>query len=104
MVFVWSQIRGLESTPQVSLNDVIMIFAYAPPWRCCSATDLEVPWATLILSVALYIVILLAATSRGCGYPRAGVCHEVVTRFTARVKPLGDRALATVVLFGFQAR
>ena len=112
MVFVWSQMtRGDPNYTlvQVSLNDVIMIFAYAPLVALLlGVTDLEVPWATLILSVALYIVIPLAAgivtrmrLTRGLGVA-AG--EAAVTRFTARVKPLSVIGLlATVVLlFGFQ--
>ena len=113
MVFVWSQLVRGDATytlVQVSLNDVIMVFAFAPIVALLlGVTDLEVPWRTLLLSVALYVVIPLLAgvltrrrLVRGQGSESAG--EAAVARFTARIKPLSVIALlATVVLlFGFQ--
>jgi len=113
MVFVWSQLtRGDPNYTlvQVSLNDVIMIFAFAPiVGLLLGITDLSVPWETLLLSVVLYIIIPLVAgvwtrmrlTSRTT---RAVEAEAEVARFTARVKPYSMVGLlATVVLlFGFQ--
>jgi ACR3 family arsenite transporter len=113
MVFVWSQLaRGdaAYTLMQVSVNDVIMIFAFAPIVALLlGVTDISVPWETLLLSVALYVVIPLIAgyatrrqlvrhASRGCGGEAA------VARFVSRVKPFSVIGLlATVVLlFGFQ--
>jgi ACR3 family arsenite transporter len=115
MVFVWSQMTRGDATytlVQVALNDVIMIFAFAPIVALLlGVTDIAVPWETLLLSVALYVVIPLAAgvatrmrlTRRG----QAGAAGEAeVGRFTSRIKPLSVLGLlATVVLlFGFQGQ
>ena len=65
MVFVWSQLTRGDATytlVQVSVNDVIMIFAFAPIVAfLLGVTDITVPWRTLLLSVGLYVVIPLAA-------------------------------------------
>jgi ACR3 family arsenite transporter len=65
MVFVWSQLtRGNPNytLAQVSLNDAIMVFAYAPLVALLlGVTDIVVPWGTLLLSVGLYVVIPLVA-------------------------------------------
>jgi arsenite transporter len=115
MVFVWSQLtRGDPNYTlvQVSLNDVIMVFAFAPLVALLlGVTDLVVPWETLLLSVVLYVVIPLIAgvVTRRELTRRAsvGVAAEAqVARFTARVKPFSVLGLlATVVLlFGFQGQ
>ena len=110
MVFVWSQlVRGDANYTlvQVSINDIIMVFAFAPITALLlGVTDIIVPWETLILSVALYVVIPLVA-----GYITRRLLddsgsHERITRFTGKVKPFSVMGLlATVVLlFGFQAQ
>lgn len=110
MVFVWSQlVRGDANYTlvQVSINDIIMVFAFAPiAALLLGVTDVVVPWETLLLSVVLYVVIPLAAgyiTRRaldGSGQ------EQGIARFTARLKPVSVMGLlATVVLlFGFQAQ
>jgi arsenite transporter len=113
MVFVWSQMtRGDPNYTlvQVSLNDVIMIFAFAPLVALLlGVTDIVVPWETLLLSVVLYVVIPLIAgvftrmrLTRRAGPEVAGEAE--VERFTRRIKPFSILGLlATVVLlFGFQ--
>ena len=113
MVFVWSTLTKGDpnyTLAQVSLNDAIMIFAYAPIVALLlGVTDISVPWETLVLSVVLYIVIPLAAgvltrlrLTQGAASPAEG--EAAVARFTGRVKPLSILGLlATVVLlFGFQ--
>ncbi len=107
MVFVWSQLARGDATytlVQVSVNDVIMIFAFAPIVALLlGVTDLSVPWEILLLSVGLYVVIPLIA-----GYmTRRSLVKDgeaAVTQFVARVKPYSVIGLlATVVLlFGFQ--
>jgi len=115
MVFVWSQMTRGDATytlVQVALNDVIMIFAFAPIVALLlGVTDIEVPWATLLLSVALYVVIPLLAgvmtRMKLSASARTPVEAEAaVARFNARVKPLSVIGLlATVVLlFGFQGQ
>ncbi|MBY0354407.1 MAG: ACR3 family arsenite efflux transporter [Rickettsiales bacterium] len=110
MVFVWSQmVRGDANYTlvQVSINDIIMIFAFAPLAAfLLGVTDIIVPWETLLLSTILYVLIPLAA-----GYitrRKLDRNHEPerIERFTAKVKPYSVIGLlATVVLlFGFQAQ
>jgi ACR3 family arsenite transporter len=110
MVFVWSQlVRGDANYTlvQVSINDIIMVFAFAPiAALLLGVTDIVVPWQTLLLSVVLYVVIPLAA-----GYVTRRLLdgsgnHERITSLTAQIKPFSIMGLlATVVLlFGFQAQ
>jgi len=111
MVFVWSQLtRGdpAYTLVQVSVNDLIMIVAFAPIVALLlGVTDIEVPWETLLLSVGLYVVIPLVAgwLTRRAIIARSSGDAAVVDRFTARLKPFSIVGLlATVVLlFGFQA-
>ena len=109
MVFVWSQlVRGDANYTlvQVSINDLVMVVAFAPIAAfLLGVTEVTVPWTTLLLSVILYVVIPLAAgylTRRRLDARHDG---EVVARFTAQLKPCSIVGLlATVVLlFGFQA-
>ncbi|MCQ2036321.1 ACR3 family arsenite efflux transporter [Stutzerimonas kunmingensis] len=115
MVFVWSQLTRGDATytlAQVALNDVIMIFAFAPLVALLlGVTDIEVPWATLILSVGLYVLIPLLAgvltrLKLSAGARSAVEAEHAVTRFNARVKPLSVLGLlgTVVLLFGFQGQ
>lgn len=110
MVFVWSQmVRGDANYTlvQVSINDIIMVFAFAPLAAfLLGVTDIVVPWETLLLSVVLYVVIPLVA-----GYITRKALdnsgdHERIANFTGKIKPISVIGLlATVVLlFGFQAQ
>ena len=109
MVFVWSQlVRGDANYTlvQVSINDLIMVFAFAPlAALLLGITEVVVPWETLLLSVVLYVVTPLAA-----GYLTrkafASGGEPAIAAFSARVKPFSILGLiATVVLlFGFQAQ
>ena len=110
MVFVWSQlVRGDANYTlvQVSINDIIMVFAFAPiAALLLGVTEIVVPWQTLLLSVILYVVIPLAA-----GYATRRALdksghHEQITEFTNGIKPFSVMGLlATVILlFGFQAQ
>ena len=113
MVFVWSQLTRGDANytlVQVSLNDVIMVFAFAPIVALLlGVTDIVVPWETLLLSVGLYVVIPLAAgaATRSVLIKQAGngVRGDAqVARFMTAVKPFSILGLlATVILlFGFQ--
>jgi ACR3 family arsenite transporter len=113
MVFVWSQLtRGDPNytLAQVSLNDAIMIFAYAPIVALLlGVTDITVPWETLVLSVVLYIVIPLSAgiltrTWMTRHSASSNQAEETVDTFTRRIKPLSILGLlvTVVLLFGFQ--
>jgi ACR3 family arsenite transporter len=109
MVFVWSQLVKGDANytlVQVSVNDIIMVFAFAPiAALLLGVSDIIVPWETLLLSVVLYVLIPL-----GAGYITRKVLdgsqsEARISHFTAKVKPLSVMGLlATVVLlFGFQA-
>ena len=108
MVFVWSQLaRGdaAYTLVQVSVNDVIMIFAFAPIVALLlGVTDISVPWETLLLSVGLYVVIPLLAGYVTRRWLVSGGGEAAVATFVGRVKPYSVIGLlATVVLlFGFQ--
>ena len=110
MVFVWSQmVRGDANYTlvQVSINDIIMVFAFAPlAALLLGVTDIVVPWETLLLSVVLYVVTPLAAGYFTRKLLDRGGNHQEITDFTARLKPFSVMGLlATVVLlFGFQAQ
>jgi len=110
MVFVWSQlVRGDANYTliQVSINDIIMIFAFAPIASfLLGVTNIVVPRATLLLSVVLYVVIPLAAGYITRRKLNRNHSHERIERFTAKAKPFSILGLlATVVLlFGFQAQ
>ncbi|MDG2326169.1 MAG: ACR3 family arsenite efflux transporter [Halioglobus sp.] len=105
MVFVWSQLTQGDpnyTLVQVSVNDIIMIFAFAPIAAfLLGVTDITVPWETLLLSVGLYVVLPLLA-----GYLTRRFLHNQVSVLVQRLKPLSVMGLlATVVLlFGFQAQ
>jgi ACR3 family arsenite transporter len=110
MVFVWSQMTKGDpayTLAQVSVNDAIMVVAFAPLVAfLLGVTDIAVPWATLILSVGLYVVIPLIAgmIARTVLIRKGGT--EAVNAFVAKVKPFSVVGLlATVVLlFGFQGQ
>jgi arsenite transporter len=107
MVFVWSQLtRGDESYTllQVSVNDVVMVFAFAPIVAfLLGVTDIVVPWETLILSVVLFVALPLAAglLTRA----RLGSAERIAA-FRDRVKPWGVVGLiaTVVILFGLQGQ
>lgn len=109
MVFIWSQLTKGDANytlVQVSINDVIMIFAFAPiAGLLLGVTDITVPWDTLLLSVVLYVLIplILGALTRK-KLDKAND-HTRLNNFLAAMKPWSIVGLlATVVLlFGFQS-
>jgi ACR3 family arsenite transporter len=110
MVFVWSQlVKGdaAYTLVQVSVNDLIMVVAFAPiAALLLGVTDLSVPWATLLLSTLLYVVLPLTAgmATRRLLLQRGGV--PGVQRFVAALKPAAVLGLIATVLmlFAFQAQ
>ncbi len=104
MVFVWSQLtKGNPNYTlvQVSVNDVIMIFAFAPIAAfLLGINDIEIPWETLVLSVVLYVLLPLLA-----GALTRKLMHNRIEGLLTMLKPWSIIGLlATVVLlFGFQA-
>ncbi len=109
MVFVWSYLtRGdaAYTLVQVALNDIIMLFAFAPiVVLLLGISDIEVPWNTVALSVLLYIVIPLAAgyATRRLVIARKGIEYfdHVFMKRLAPVTP-GGLVLTLVLLFAFQ--
>ncbi|MBL4567179.1 MAG: ACR3 family arsenite efflux transporter [Porticoccus sp.] len=117
MVFVWSQLTKGDpnyTLVQVSVNDIIMVFAFAPITAfLLGVSDIHVPWGTLLLSVVLYVLLPLvvgaitrkkleARVNGGAEGEREG---RRLSEFVHRLKPWSMVGLlATVVLlFGFQA-
>jgi len=111
MVFVWSQMTKGDpayTLVQVSVNDLVMIVAFAPIVALLlGVTDIVVPWETLALSVALYVVIPLVAgaITRHTLLATTSGSTQSLEQFTAGLKPWSVIGLlATVVLlFAFQA-
>jgi len=108
MVFVWSQLVKGDANytlVQVSVNDLIMVFAFAPIAAfLLGVTNITVPWQTLLLSTVLYVVLPLVA-GMATRHMLARRSERAVGEFVARLKPWSVVGLiATVVLlFGFQA-
>ena len=109
MVFVWSQLTKGDpnyTLVQVSVNDLIMVVAFAPLAAfLLGVSDIQVPWDTLLLSVVLYVVLPLIAGAITRHKLEAHGGGERLTKFVRRLKPWSVIGLlATVVLlFGFQA-
>ncbi len=105
MVFVWSQLT--EGDPnytlvQVSVNDLIMVFAFAPiAGLLLGITEIAVPWETLFASVVIFVVFPLVA---GIATQRA-LSADGIARLAAVLKPASivGLLLTVVLLFGFQA-
>ncbi|MEI7609402.1 MAG: ACR3 family arsenite efflux transporter [Rhodospirillaceae bacterium] len=110
MVFVWSGLcRGEPhfTLSQVALNDLIMVFAFAPiVGLLLGLSAITVPWDTLALSVVLYIVVpvLIAQAWRRAALTGGG--EAGLARVLARLGPSSLLALLTtlVLLFGFQGQ
>ncbi len=108
MVFVWSQlVRGDASYTlvQVSVNDLIMVVAFAPIAAfLLGVTEIAVPWQTLLISTLLYVLLPLAAgmLTRRLLLRRSA---QAVGDFVARLKPWSIVGLIATVslLFGLQA-
>jgi arsenite transporter len=109
MVFVWSQLVKGDANytlVQVSINDLIMVVAYAPIAAfLLGLTDLTVPWETLLLSTVLYVVLPLLA-GMATRHLLSRKSDHAVPDIVAGLKPWSVAGLiATVVLlFGFQAQ
>ena len=109
MVFVWSQLTKGDANytlVQVSINDVIMIFAFAPlAGLLLGITDITVPWDTLVLSVVLYVLVPLIAGALTRKKLENGSDHTKLDQFLSTIKPFSMLGLLATVtlLFGFQA-
>ncbi|GAB3372762.1 arsenic resistance protein [Azotobacter armeniacus] len=107
MVFVWSNLCGGNpnfTLTQVALNDLVMVFAFAPIVALLlGVSSIPVPWDTLLLSVVMYILIPLAIAqflrkrllARGAAFFQAAL---------GRIAPFTILALLAtlVLLFSFQ--
>lgn len=109
MVFVWSQLTRGDANytlAQVSVNDAIMVFAYAPIVALLlGVTDIAVPWQTLLLSVVLYVLLpLLAGVFTRRALLSGG--EEAVAGFQSKLAKVGPTGLilTVVLLFGFQGQ
>ena len=108
MVFVWSNLTKGEphfTLSQVALNDAIMIFAFAPlVGLLLGLSAITVPWATLTLSVTLYIVapVIAAQIIRRLVLAHGG--EAALSRLLAKLQPLSLTSLlgTLILLFGFQ--
>jgi len=108
MVFVWSNLSDGEphfTLSQVALNDVIMVVAYAPVVALLlGISAITVPWATLLLSVGLYIVVpvIIAQVIRTRMLASGG--QAALDRLLQKIGPVSLAALLStlVLLFGFQ--
>lgn len=109
MVFVWSHLTKGDpnyTLVQVSVNDVIMIFAFAPITALLlGVSDVAVPWGTLFLSVVLYVVVPLIAGVLTRKTLQSTTNPARLDNFLQGLKPISVLGLlATVILlFGFQA-
>lgn len=109
MVFVWSRLTGgdpLFTLSQVALNDLIMLFAFAPLVALLlGVASIAVPWATLLVSVGLYIVLplLIAQLWRRALLARGQAAFDAAL---TRIQPWSMAALLAtlVLLFAFQGR
>jgi arsenite transporter len=108
MVFVWSNLSDGEphfTLSQVALNDIIMVFAFAPiVGLLLGLSAIIVPWDTLLLSVGLYIVIpiIIAQVVRNRVLAAGG--PGGLTSLLGTLQPVALVALLAtlVLLFGFQ--
>ena len=107
MVFVWSNLVDGEpnyTLSQVALNDIIMVFAFAPlVGLLLGVAAIAVPWDTLALSVALYIVVPVAL-SQIVRRAMAGQDGRALAGLLEALAPLSLASLLVtlVLLFGFQ--
>lgn len=110
MVFIWSSLTKGDANytlVQVSINDLIMIFAFAPITAfLLGVSDVTVPWGTLLLSVVLYVIIPLIAGVITRQMLNAKQDQVKMNRFVHQLKPFSIIGLlgTVVLLFGFQAQ
>lgn len=112
MVFVWSQlVRGhaAYTVIQVSINDLVLIFAFAPiAALLLGVTDVTVPWQTLLASTLLFVALPLVAGVLTRlwllrGRPNN---HATLETFLRAIKPFSmlGLILTVLILFGLQAQ
>ncbi len=111
MVFVWSHLMRGEphfTLSQVALNDIIMVFAFAPIVAfLLGLSAIKVPWDTLLLSVLLYIVVpLIVASAWRWSLLKREHGEEQLEKLITRLGPFSLVALLVtlILLFGFQGK
>ena len=108
MVFVWSNLSDGEphfTLSQVAVNDVIMIFAFAPiVGLLLGLSAITVPWDTLFLSVVLYIVVPVIIAQLLRKHLLASGGDDALQSALSSLGPVSLVALLAtlVLLFGFQ--
>jgi ACR3 family arsenite transporter len=110
MVFVWSNLCEGDPTytlSQVALNDIIMVFAFAPLVALLlGVASITVPWSTLLIAVMLYIVVpvIVSQVIRNVLLSSGG--QPALDRLLRSLGPVSLLALLTtlVLLFGFQGQ
>ncbi|MGB4865140.1 MAG: arsenical-resistance protein, partial [Hyphomicrobium sp.] len=110
MVFVWSNLTKGEphfALSQVALNDLIMVFAFAPIVALLlGLSAIIVPWDTLVLSVVLYIAVpvVIAQLIRRRTIARGG--DAALTQLLQTLQPISIVALLAtlILLFAFQGQ
>ena len=105
MVFVWSQLSKGDpnyTLVQVAVNDLIMVFAFAPiAALLLGVSDVLVPWDTMLAAVGLFVVIPLAA-----GWLTRLLLKSQgrIQRLEAQLKPLAILSLVATVLLLFMVQ
>lgn len=107
MVFVWSQLTKGEpnyTLVQVSINDIIMVFAFAPLAAfLLGITNIIVPWETLLLSVFLYVItpLIMGISTRKILMNKN---HSSLKKFSNKIEPFSIIGLlfTVILLFAFQ--
>ena len=108
MVFVWSNLCDGDpgyTLSQVALNDLLMVVLFAPlVGLLLGVASLSVPWATLLMSVGLYIVVPVAVAQMMRASIMASGGRPALDRLLARLGPVSLVALLAtlILLFGFQ--
>lgn len=109
MVFVWSGLCGGEpkfTLSQVAINDVIMLFAFAPLVALLlGISSIAVPWATLFLSVLLFILVpvVISQILRKLLLAKG---QNALDATVARLHPISllELLITLVLLFAFQGQ
>ncbi|MCQ9328833.1 ACR3 family arsenite efflux transporter [Pelistega suis] len=108
MVFVWSQLVKGDANytlVQVSVNDMVMIFAFAPiAGFLLGMSDISIPWQTLVYSTILYVLLPLLAGVLTRKVLKAD--SSKIAQLSTRLKPfsIAGLLLTVVLLFAFQAQ
>ncbi len=109
MVFVWSQLTDGDpnyTLVQVSVNDIIMIFAFAPIAAfLLGVNNVHVPWDTLVMSVILYVIVPLILGVITRNQLKGNTCNLSLENFLRKIKPWSvvGLILTVFILFGLQA-